>query len=327
MNNRIKNHARRAVREREDSELKKVQDLKPKQMKAYWDLLKEIGNINPKSGAVPTMAVDSSGVEHSDPEGVRDVWFETWSGMAKYQPHDPRYDEQHRSDVQATVAEVECIEQEEPRGVPLTPSQTIAAEALNGEIEMVEVQNSVISLSNGKAPGSDGIVSEILKKGRLSMIRCLHSLCSLMFRQGKVPLDWLRGVIVPIHKDGNKKEPLNYRPITLLSIAGKVYTGILQARLMKWCETNNIIVAEQGGFRPGRGCPEQLYTLTELIKLRRRRKEMTYACFIDIRKAYYTGKNYCPVCISLSATRLLCRAKVISIHRHSRSSTECMHKC
>ena len=109
-----------------------------------------------------------------------------------------------------------------------------------------------------------------------------------MFRQGKVPLDWLRGVIVPIHKDGNKKEPLNYRPITLLSIAGKVYTGILQARLMNWCEKNNIIVIEQGGFRPGRGCPEQLYTLTELIKLRRRRKEMTYACFIDIRKAYDT---------------------------------------
>ena len=96
----------------------------------------------------------------------------------RYNPNDPRYDEQHRMDVEATVSEAECIEQEEPRRVPLTPSQTIAAEALNGEIEMVEVQNSVISLSNGKAPGSDGIVSEILKKGRLSMIKCLHALCS-----------------------------------------------------------------------------------------------------------------------------------------------------
>src|SRR5690348_6258049 len=99
---------------------------------------------------------------------------------------------------------------------------------------------------------------------------------------------WCRGVVVPIHKDGDIKLPRNYRPITLLSILGKVYTGVLERRLMSWSEKHGIIVQEQGGFRPGRGCPEQLYTLTELIKLRRLRKQYTYACFIDIRKAYDT---------------------------------------
>jgi hypothetical protein len=113
-------------------------------------------------------------------------------------------------------------------------------------------------------------------------------MCQKFFSEGEVPLDWLRGVVVPIHKDGDTKMPLNYRPITLLSIAGKVYTGILRARLLKWCEDNNILVIEQGGFRPKRGCAEQIFTLTELIKLRRMRKEHTYVCFIDIRKAYDT---------------------------------------
>jgi hypothetical protein len=101
-------------------------------------------------------------------------------------------------------------------------------------------------------------------------------------------VDWLRGIIAPIHKDGEMRLPLNYRPITLLSIAGKVYTGVLQARLMAWAEKSSVIVQEQGGFRPRRGCPEQVFTLTELIKLRRLNRKHTYACFIDIRKAYDT---------------------------------------
>src|SRR5690349_13382276 len=62
----------------------------------------------------------------------------------------------------------------------------------------------------------------------------------------------------------------------------------LQSRLLQWSEQYGIIVPEQGGFRPGRGCPEQLFTLTELIKLRRRRGRSTFACFVDIRKAYDT---------------------------------------
>ncbi len=45
---------------------------------------------------------------------------------------------------------------------------------------------------------------------------------------------------------------------------------------------------EQGGFRPRRGCPEQVFALTELIKMRARAKIDTYACFIDIKKAYDT---------------------------------------
>ena len=89
-----------------------------------------------------------------------------------------------------------------------------------------------------------------------------------------VPMAWLRGVVVPLHKDGSLQLPSNYRPITLLSIVGKVYTGVLQDRLLRWSESSGLIVAEQGGFRPGRGCPEQLYTLTELIKLRRLRNTL-----------------------------------------------------
>src|SRR4051812_46556928 len=98
----------------------------------------------------------------------------------------------------------------------------------------------------------------------------------------------MRGVMVPIPKEGDQRDPANHRPITLLSIVAKVYTGLLQVRMSHWSEAAGVIEPEQGGFRPGRGCAEQLFTLTELIKIRRLRKQRTYACFLDIRKAYDT---------------------------------------
>jgi hypothetical protein len=125
------------------------------------------------------------------------------------------------------VRDQEFIEQEQSRSVPLTPVQIAAAVALNSAIKLDEVHDSVRSLFNSKAPGTDGIVSEVLKNGGPKMEECLHVLCGRVFWQGEVPMDWPRGVVVPLHKDGSKKEPLNYRPVTLLSIVGKVYTGIL----------------------------------------------------------------------------------------------------
>ena len=91
-------------------------------------------------------------------------------------------------------------------------------------------------------------------------------------------------MIFPIHKERDKRNPDNYRGISLLSIVGKVCTAILHAKLSSWCEREGIIVEEQGGFRPGRGCAEQLYTLISVLT--NRVGETTYCCFIDLRKAY-----------------------------------------
>jgi len=160
--------------------------------------------------------------------------------------------------------------------------------ALNAPIALDEVADSLSKLRNGKASGCDGIVAEVLKKGGSIVAKVLHQQCAAAFSTGVVPSAWMRGIVVPLHKDGDLRVPANYRPITLLSVVAKVYTGVLLARLQAVSERHGLIVPEQGGFRPGRGCPEQLFTLTELIKLRRLRKRNTYACFIDVRKAYDT---------------------------------------
>jgi hypothetical protein len=63
---------------------------------------------------------------------------------------------------------------------------------------------------------------------------------------------------------------------------------------MTWSEKNKILVEEQGGFRPERGCPDQLFTLVEILK--NRGKKETFCCFIDVKKAFdrvYRGGLWC----------------------------------
>ena len=54
--------------------------------------------------------------------------------------------------------------------------------------------------------------------------------------------------------------------------------------LSKWCEDNNIIVQEEGGFRAGRWCVDQIFVLNSILK--QRKDKNTYCCFIDLKKAF-----------------------------------------
>jgi len=104
----------------------------------------------------------------------------------------------------------------------------------------------------------------------------------------KVPDDWVKGLIVPVHKDRDKTVPDNYRGITLLSVVGKVYTAVLNARITKWSETKNKLADEQAGFRKDRSTIDHLFVLTEVIRSRREKRKDTFCAFLDLKKAYDT---------------------------------------
>ena len=104
---------------------------------------------------------------------------------------------------------------------------------LDREIDREEVIKAVKALKAGKAGGFDGIIGEMLKKGGEDMIELTWMLCRDVFEAERVPGDWAKGLIFPLFKGGDKRNPDNYRGICLLSIVGKVYTAILNQRLLR----------------------------------------------------------------------------------------------
>jgi hypothetical protein len=145
----------------------------------------------------------------------------------------------------------------------------------------------------GKATGVDKIPNEILKCPRMTDI--LHQLFCCIFRQGKMPSVWNDSIIHPIHKPGKDRNyALSFRGISLNSTVNKVYSSVLNNRLMRFIiDEQGLLVDEQNGFRPKRSCEAHLYSLTTIVRNRNQQKKTTFVCFIDFSKAFDSINRKC----------------------------------
>ena len=132
---------------------------------------------------------------------------------------------------------------------------------LNASITTQEVKKAIISSKNGKSAGPDKLPYKVLKNDPI--IDALHKFYVLCFSTGKVPEEWLRATISPIPKSAqlDKCEPLNYSGISLLCTSAKIYSSILNSRVMAYLENNNLLVKEQNGFRINRACNDHVFLL------------------------------------------------------------------
>uniref|UniRef100_A0A8C6P3P0 Reverse transcriptase domain-containing protein n=1 Tax=Nothobranchius furzeri TaxID=105023 RepID=A0A8C6P3P0_NOTFU len=112
----------------------------------------------------------------------------------------------------------------------------------------------------------------------------LTRLCKIEWTSGAVPLDWQTGVVVPLFKRGDRRVCSNYRGISLLSLPGKVYSGVLERRVRRIVEPQ--IQEEQCGFRPGHGTLDQLYTLRGILEGAWEFAQPVYMCFVDLEKVF-----------------------------------------
>jgi hypothetical protein len=83
---------------------------------------------------------------------------------------------------------------------------------------------------------------------------------------------WLS--IKPIYKNkGNPLDPKIFRPITILSCLGKLFTAILDERLRVFSEEVVLLEENQFGFRKSYSTRDSIFTLFsffEILKVKRR---------------------------------------------------------
>jgi len=80
-----------------------------------------------------------------------------------------------------------------------------------------EIQKTTKSLKNGKAPGPDNIVNELLKCSASVTSTPVAFLFNKSLNKGSIPENWRNASVIFLYKKGDPKEPKNYRPISLLS--------------------------------------------------------------------------------------------------------------
>ncbi len=110
-------------------------------------------------------------------------------------------------------------------------------------------------------------------------------ICERAWQTGEVPDDWKKAIIVPLYKGrGSRSECSSYRGISLLSVPENVYGRILTERLME--VTEGKVSEEQGGFRKGRGCVDQIFVMKMLVEEYLGKDKKLYGAFMDLEKAY-----------------------------------------
>lgn len=103
---------------------------------------------------------------------------------------------------------------------------------------------------------------------------------------GSLPPAWALCAITPIHKSGPVTDPGNYRGIAVGTVLAKMYATLLNSRLTRWAEANNLRAAGQAGFREDHRCSDHLLVLRTVIEQQRSVKAPLYTCFVDFKKAY-----------------------------------------
>ncbi len=68
-----------------------------------------------------------------------------------------------------------------------------------------------------------------------------------------------------------------------MSVPGKVYGRILTERLVK--STERKVSKEQGGFRKGRGCVDEIFAMKMLVEEYLGKDKKLYSAFMDLEKA------------------------------------------
>ena len=117
--------------------------------------------------------------------------------------------------------------------------------------------------------------------------KTLLQLFNASWKSGTVPALWKKAFICPIHKKGkSKKDPKNYRPISLTSCLGKLMERILNRRLIWHLETNNLLTPTQTGYRKHRSTEDQLALLAQEIETAFQEKEKVVSVFFDLSRAF-----------------------------------------
>jgi hypothetical protein len=124
------------------------------------------------------------------------------------------------------------------------------------EPSLVEVETAIRKLKNYKFPGTDQIPAELIKAGGETLYSEIHKHICCIWNKEELPQQWKESV-VRILRTGDKTN--NYRGISLLSTAYKIFSNILLARLTSY-------VSEIIGYR-NRSASDQIFYIRQTYLL------------------------------------------------------------
>ncbi|XP_066928231.1 uncharacterized protein [Clytia hemisphaerica] len=112
----------------------------------------------------------------------------------------------------------------------------------------------------------------------------LFDFCNHTFEFLTPPSAWLTGGIIPVPKKGDLTLASNYRGITLMPIAAKIFNKLLLQRIVPVLDP--LLRKNQNGFRKGRSTLTQILAIRRILEEMRKLNKDAFICFVDFKKAF-----------------------------------------
>ena len=105
------------------------------------------------------------------------------------------------------------------------------------ELEIITIINKIDSKCS---KDHDGIDFKLIKLVIYPILKPLLHIFNLILNKSIYPSNMKKSVIIPIHKNNNKSNIENYRPISIIPQFSKIIEKIIKKRIDNFIEKNNI---------------------------------------------------------------------------------------
>ena len=106
-------------------------------------------------------------------------------------------------------------------------------------------------------------------------------------RSGTFPTDFKRSNVVPLHKNGGKNNPKNYRPISVLQTISSIFERVLYNRLLDYFTYFNLFFCNQFGFSSKKSTFDALVHITEKFRhVFTHGYKLPVDIFLDLKKTF-----------------------------------------
>ena len=155
-----------------------------------------------------------------------------------------------------------------------------------GYIHDDQVLKLLSSLNVNKSSGTDNLGPRILKLCAPIIYKVVAYLINLSIKTSIFPDQLKEAKITPIYKKGDKSDPCNYRPISILPTLSKIFEKHLASQIKSYVSEFDLLQKEQSGFREHHSCMTALTKMTETWLSEMDSGNLTGTVLLDFSKAF-----------------------------------------
>jgi Reverse transcriptase (RNA-dependent DNA polymerase)/Endonuclease-reverse transcriptase len=151
------------------------------------------------------------------------------------------------------------------------------------------VKSMLSSLNARTAAGHDEIPGFLLKELASSLALNIAKIFNTTIATGIFPNSWKKANVTGVWKNkGSKKDPSNYRPISVLPVLARTLEKAVASQLYEFCDVKEVIPKQQYGFRRNSGCEMTLVAALDSWMRSIDEGKLVGAILLDFSKAFDT---------------------------------------